>query len=598
MELNTRKDVALLLLDWIRPLKEYYSPGCAQLVVGYSSAHYGEMSARMEGFSRIAWGLGPLFAQKNEELPVTARREIEEWKVILRDGLIHGTDPAHEEYWGNVWDYDQKMVEMAALSIAILLSKDTLWTPLTKVQQQNIFNWLNQVNDHNMPPNNWRFFRILVNMLFRLTGFPENKERLKEDFDLVERCYEGDGWYHDGHPGQKDYYIPYAMHYYGLVYGELMKELEPEYGKLVNERAKEFYRDFLHWFTEEGKEIPFGRSLTYRFAHSAAFSAMAYANVDVPMGELKHMVLGNLRYWNSQPIFDRGGALTIGYQYQNLVMSEHYNAPGSPYWGFKVFLVLALPADHPFWTAEETVPVFEEKRLLTHPNMIAVHEKSGHSLLYVTGQFSHNMGNTIAKYQKFVYSSEFGFSVPRGNYLEDGAFDNTLAGSLAGDDFWRMRRSAKQFEVTADSVRTLYELMPGVEVESVIIPRAKGHIRVHYIKTDKAIELADGGFAIRREDYGKRIDPSMIKEEEKEILCDFPWANAGAVNLSGGGQPKLIIPAPNTNLMYGITAIPTIRFSLEAGEHCLIDYFYGDGEAFSGREEVSAAEVKCGKKWL
>ena len=44
--------------------------------------------------------------------------------------------------------------------------------------------------------------------------------------------------------------------------------------------------------------------------------------------------------------------LTIGYGYPQQYMAEQYNAPGSPYWGLKVFLLLALPDDHPFWTAE------------------------------------------------------------------------------------------------------------------------------------------------------------------------------------------------------------------------------------------------------
>lgn len=43
---------------------------------------------------------------------------------------------------------------------------------------------------------------------------------------------------------------------------------------------------------------------------------------------------------------------TIGYCYPQMYMAERYNAPGSPYWGMKSFLLLALPDDHPFWIAE------------------------------------------------------------------------------------------------------------------------------------------------------------------------------------------------------------------------------------------------------
>ena len=34
-------------------------------------------------------------------------------------------------------------------------------------------------------------------------------------------------------------------------------------------------------------------------------------------------------------------------------MCEDYNAPGSPYWALKTYLMLALPESHPFWQAEE-----------------------------------------------------------------------------------------------------------------------------------------------------------------------------------------------------------------------------------------------------
>ena len=596
-KLEQRKDVALLLLDWIRPLKEHYSEGGAQLKIGATSAHYGESSIRMEGFSRVLWGLGPLFSQSNSELPENARQEIEDWKKLCRSGLIHGTDPQHEEYWLDVWDFDQKMVEMAAIANAILLAPDVFWEPLTPEQQKNVYTWFNQINLHKVHANNWRFFRIIVNMLFDRLGLSVDDERVREDFDVIEGCYEGDGWYYDGHPGQKDYYIPFAMHYYGLLYARQMREKRPEYCEELLDRAARFYADFIHWFDEDGREVPFGRSLTYRFAHSAVFSAMAFAGVNVPLGELKHLLLGNLRYWCGQPIFDCGGILTIGYQYPNLIMSERYNAPGSPYWGFKTFLILALPEEHPFWRVAEQRPDRASGKLLKHPNMIAVHEAGGHTLLYPTGQFSANFGNTEAKYQKFVYSNQFGFSVSRGTGLEDGAFDNTLAASAPDENHWRMRSGIEKFEVTEKYTRTLYTLMPGVRVESLILPQRKGHVRIHYISAEQAVLLADGGFAIPMEQGMSRMKPEMLSPEEHAYACRFPWGSAGAVNLDGQGCARLVTPFPNTNLMYGITVIPTIRYELQAGTYCLINYFYGS-EMPDDEPEIPEINVPEGKKWL
>ncbi|MFP4975550.1 DUF2264 domain-containing protein [Paenibacillus sp. CN-4] len=55
----------------------------------------------------------------------------------------------------------------------------------------------------------------------------------------------------------------------------------------------------------------------------------------------------------AQPFFDRSGLLTVGYAYPNLVISENYNATGSPYSALKTFLLLALAEDSAFWTVEE-----------------------------------------------------------------------------------------------------------------------------------------------------------------------------------------------------------------------------------------------------
>lgn len=596
-EIKTRADMALLLLDLVRPLRARYSEGGALLTLGSSAASYGQRTARMEAWSRVLWGLGPLFAGGRSDLPGEAVRETKEWEDLVRRGLINGTDPAHEEYWGDVRDHDQMMVEMAAIANAVILCPEVFWEPLTGAQRKNLYQWLNGINAHEMGANNWRFFRILVNALFRKLGLPWDENRMKEDFGVIEHCYEGDGWYFDGRPEQKDYYIPFAMHYYGLIYAERMQEEEPERCGELRERAKLFYEDFKYWFDGDGREVPFGRSLTYRFAHGAVFAAMARAGVDVPLGELKHLMLDNLRYWMEKPIFDCGGILSVGYQYPNLFMSERYNAPGSPYWALKTFLALSLPQEHPFWQAQERRPETESLKLLAHPNMIAVHEKSGHTLLYPTGQRSPQFGNMVAKYQKFVYSNRFGFSVSRGMTLEEGAFDNTLAVSEKGLGLWRMRDGWEKYEVTEQYTATLYEPIPGVRIESRIYPMKEGHVRVHYVRTEKAVELADGGFAVPAEgDGGQRAEETMIKCDGNSVFCDFPWANAGAVSLDGTGTAQIVTPFPNTGLMCGVTKIPTIFHTLEPGEHCIVNWFYGD----EGKREmpVKASEFRIpGKLW-
>ena len=94
---------------------------------------------------------------------------------------------------------------------------------------------------------------------------------MEEDRAVIEGCYEGDGWYHDGNKGQLDYYIPFAIHFYGLLYAKFMVKEDPEYSYILKERGRKFADDFIYWFDKDGREIPYGRSLTYRFAHGAFF---------------------------------------------------------------------------------------------------------------------------------------------------------------------------------------------------------------------------------------------------------------------------------------------------------------------------------------
>lgn len=599
--LKTRDDAARLLLDMVRPLKEHYSTGNAWLCIGHTAAHYGEKAARMEGFSRVLWGLGPLFSQNWDSLPGNFKQEIEEWKARYLEGIIHGTDPDHPEYWGDVADYDQKMVEMAAIATAILLAPDALWKPLRGIQREHLYRWMNQINEREVHANNWRFFRILVNVMFRVLDLTWNRERLKEDLAVIEGCYDGEGWYFDGNRGQVDYYIPFAMEYYGLLYAHFMEKEDEEYASVLKARAGSFFHDFVYWFSGDGTEIPFGRSLTYRFAHGACFSAMALAGVEgIDYGAAKGLALGNLRRWLEKPIFDETGILTIGYGYPNLFMSERYNAPGSPYWSFKTFLMLAVPEDHPFWTEEERSYPYRDRKLLSHPRMVITHGPDGHVMAYPAGQHSMNHGNCAAKYEKFVYSNRLGFSVSRGTELEEGAFDCTLAAAEAGDSNYRMRCGVDSYEVTDTYVRTKYCIMKNVVIESVVVPLGAWHVRVHDVTTDRKIDLADGGFSIGKErcftaepgrESGK-CTPDMIKKKDGSAFAEFPWGTSGVVSLDGG-VADVISPFPNTNLFYNLTVLPMVKKRLNPGVSRLITCVFGDCSEAAGELARSVPEVCC-----
>lgn len=75
--------------------------------------------------------------------------------------------------------------------------------------------------------------------------------------------------------------------------------------------------------TLKGAAIPFGRSLTYRFACGGYFAALALAGVagmEAPLecpGAVKGFLLRHLRWWSehSDDIFYPDGTMNIGYLY-------------------------------------------------------------------------------------------------------------------------------------------------------------------------------------------------------------------------------------------------------------------------------------------
>ncbi|MDD3334802.1 MAG: DUF2264 domain-containing protein [Eubacteriales bacterium] len=564
--LLSRADVERAAVQLIEPLLPLMSEGCARIHLGDTGAVYSDEIAEMEAFARPLWAIVPMLKGRCAGV----KPLWEKW----RQGIIHGVDPMHPEYWGEVVDYDQRLVEMAVFGMGMALTPDEFFFDLPKEAQQNLYRWLNQINNHDMPKNNWTFFRVLVNIGFLVCGLPYPKERLKKDLAMIEEHYEGDGWYFD-YPNQREYYTMWAFHYYGLVYAAVMKERDAKLSAEYIHRAKQMATDFACWFDRSGEALPYGRSLCYRFAEGAFFAAQALAEAEteaVDYGVMKHLLLGNMRKWFSKPIFTRDGVLTIGYGYPNLLMAEGYNAPGSPYWSMKAFACLALPQEHPFWQSEEKAAVTPEKSLQPHARLLLTRSADGsHVMAYEAGNHAHEHAHDEAKYEKFVYSSVFGFSVCKAQkLLKDGAFDNMLALSEDGDTY-HPRYGCLHYELTEKSVVSTWKPFAGVTVTSEIIPMGEWHVRVHHIHSDRELFAAEGGYAIARFGAGEALQ----KADAKSAAVIAPWGVSGVLNLKGYSEGTIVMPEPNTNLMVPRTLLPTLTAKLPAGDSLLISAVYG-----------------------
>ena len=592
--LRTRGDMVRLAVDLIEPLTRCLSPGRARLCLGHTGAAYDEAVAGMEGFSRVLWALVPMLAGKCPEA--------EPLWALWREGIVHGTDPADPEYWGDIGPFDQRMVEMAVMGMALCMVPERFLDDLPEAARRNLVDWLSQINRHDMPLNNWRFFRVLVNCGLMNVGQPASQARLDEDLDELEKHYTADGWYYDK-PAQRDYYTLWAFHYYGLVYARYMGGRDPSRRDRFVERAKLIAPRFAAWFDGEGRALPYGRSLTYRFAQGAFWSACALAGVTAEglgWGEIKHLLLGNLRWWMKQPIFDRDGILTIGYGYPNLIFTEGYNAPGSPYWAMKVFAVLALPEDHPFWQAEEAACQPPRRLLDEQARLLLTRSPGNRSVIaYTAGNHAYEHTHEDEKYEKFAYSTQFGFSVVKeAGTLKKGAFDSMLA-LKGGRGLWHARSGFDSFGLTEDEIRFCWQPMDGVSIESRIIPWENWHVRCHVIRTARPLEAAEGGFAVCRDFAGVRpCDrvPTRTLADDRRALARCEKGSCGIFSLAGYDRGEIIEAESNTNVLCPRTLIPTLRASLLPGEARLVCAVCAadDGElAEEIPEEVMNIAAQC-----
>lgn len=560
---STKIEVQESFNSMIKPLIPFFDESnLGRLKLGSHGTVYSESTRGVEAFLRPLWGIGPYLVDAEDD-------EILNHYI---DGIVAGTNPKSDFYWGDAKDFDQLIVEMASLSTFILLNKEKFWERLSVKEQENIHRWLTIANERQLPKNNWYFFRILINVAMKKMKMPYSQERIDSDFKIINSFYRDKGWYCDGEDTQFDYYVSFAIHYYSLVYAAFMEDDDPERVGVIKERAIIFTQSFKYWFDANGEGLPFGRSLTYRFAQISFFSALVFANVEaLPWGEIKGLISRHMKNWFSKEIFSTDGLLTVGYHYENLVFAEGYNSYGSPYWALKSYLLLAVPSDHPYWESEP-LPLSIEKRNLASPesrNFYQFNQDLTHLQSFPAGQFVHNQNHPQAKYSKFVYSTIFGFSVPKQNYrYYEGAYDSILA--LSKDEhYFRTKDLDNDFEILEDRIIHYWQPWNDVVIKSIIIPLETCHVRIHEIETMAELTACEGGFSVPFQGEELTVANGLVAEFKSKIGVSSVEGVVGFDNAS------IARVEPNTNLFYQRTVLPFLTSKVPVGKTMLVSIISG-----------------------
>ncbi len=119
--------------------------------------------------------------------------------------------------------------------------------------------------------NNHLFFGVLPLSFLLKHGYGAAADRacILRWMDIMEGMHLGDGWFIDGMNESIDHYNAYAFHYYGLWWGHLYRDIDPSRAARWADWTYAFLPDYLRFFAASGEPVPFGRSMTYRFAASA-----------------------------------------------------------------------------------------------------------------------------------------------------------------------------------------------------------------------------------------------------------------------------------------------------------------------------------------
>lgn len=214
---------------------------------------------------------------------------------------------------------------------------------------------------------------------------------------------------------------------------------------------------------------------------------------------------------------------------------------------------------------------------------------------------SYPMRGIYAKYESFVYSSAYAYSVPTGCFsLEQFTLASQLGLSDDGGEVGKTRRLCETAVIeTHDEqpvLKSIWKPFPDVGITTYLVPPVEAtpnwHIRAHRINTWRDIVTADGAFAICNEGKSDARSLAFYDADRNEgamtkIIGNYdlniPKGSSpgyegsfavskgavGIVALEYGGRSQrmamLVNADPNSNLVESRTAIPTLQMTLKAG---------------------------------
>lgn len=360
--ITSRTDLVALADALLTAVRPYASAHHARIALPGTPGGYGDDVDALEGYARTFLLAGFRLAGDPGEDP----HGYAEWYAR---GLIAGADPRSTERWVRPSEHPQAKVEAASLALVLDLTREWIWDRLSPLEQEQVVGYLAEiVGDETYPRNNWLWFRVVVQTFLRSVGGPHRLEDIRSDLERHDEFYERDGWYRDGDERAYDHYAGWAMHVYPTLWSRMRSagDLAAPRAATDRDRLDRYLRDAVHLVGADGGPLIQGRSLVYRFATAAPYWVGGLAQVpSVPLGQLRAAGLASVDHFVRRGVPNERGLLDLGWFRPWRPLAQRYSGTGSAYWASKGLLGVALPSDHPLWTApERALPSAEEDSTL------------------------------------------------------------------------------------------------------------------------------------------------------------------------------------------------------------------------------------------
>ena len=476
----------------------------------FQKSIHGKGIDKVETFSRSF--IGASYFIYSQKINTTDPHDVQKLITYYTRGIKLGLNKK------NGWPLKKHLIlENTSILIGILLNEDIFWSSLSIEEQKNILEYLEEFVNIKTYENNWLWCKIMhLAFLNRYRKDNTYTEKINELFQTISKMYLDNGWYTDGlksNGGYIDYYNAWAMHYYGLVFSHFFKDSFSNISHIIQDRALIFAESYERFFKPGGTHPIFGRSQLYRFAAIAPFGYIL--NLDWQpyqgYGYIRRAFIDNVNIFLENGSVSPDGFLTMGVTQPNLKFLEPYSGSGSPYWSFKLFSLLIVGKNHPFWTSnfsQKTKP----NNTFPNNNPQLIIDNCDQGLCLVNAQ--HYNKSYTWKYNKLVYS----------NIIETKGFNSAFSNDhliyfqTKNKSFDELKIINSNIEPNHFTVQWSNEIHANISTD--IIGISNGYLFIHQITktvTDGISNIVLTGFGLssRNQHYTSKENNCITLKKEK-----------------------------------------------------------------------------------